>query len=122
MPLHLLNFANEQAAISDQVVSQFYMPPDLPPEDPDYLPGTWQGGNIMPNESVWLDAVSQSGWWMIIDSDAEGLADHLSCRLSWDNANAVILGGTFTGNEIAILAASPTPAGSYNPWPNSPPE
>lgn len=123
MRLHLMQFTDEQEAIDDPTIGQYYMPPDIPPEDPDYLPGTWQGGNIMTDESVWSNDVPVSGWWMIIASvnSNTALAEHLSCRIAWENETAVVLGGTYTGNEIALIAVAPVPAGSYNPWPNVPP-
>lgn len=119
MNLHLMQFADLETASLDSVVSRYWMAPDLPPEDPDYLPGTWQGGSVFPDTAVKLNAVPQTGYWMIIASmtpDAT-LAGHAACQVAWDSENAVVLGGVLEGNDIAVLDVQPVPSGSYQPWP-----
>ncbi|MCJ9729547.1 hypothetical protein [Bradyrhizobium sp. PRIMUS42] len=122
MKLHLVEFADEQAAIGDEIISQLYTPPM---DGGGYvIPGGWDSDTCFPNESVYVSQALQPGFWMIIakaNSDTT-LAQHSACRLAWDNESAVILGGTYTGNDMSALFVSPVPAGAYNPWNGAAPE
>ncbi len=112
MKLHLVQFATEQAAIADPTVGAYYYP------GIEGFPGNWNTSVCFPSESVYINQSLQSGFWMIIaTSDSNtSLAQHSQCRLAWDNESAVVLGGTYTGNDMSALYVSPVPAGAYNPW------
>jgi hypothetical protein len=118
MKLHALQFTDEAAAIADPVLGPYYFP---------YVPGEGGGWNtsvVSPNISIWMDRILQPGFWAIAaTSDSNtALAQHDACRLAWDDENAVILGGTFTGNEMSAMYVSPVQSGAYNPWNGPAPE
>lgn len=117
MKLHLFQFTNETSAQNDPIIGAYWTPPqDMGPRG--IWPGQWDESQTFPNEGVWLTRVAQSGFWIIITSadSNTSLAQHSACRLAWDNDSAVILGGTYTGNEMSALYVAPVPAGAYNPW------
>jgi hypothetical protein len=121
MKLHLFQFDDEAAAQNDQVVSAFYIPPS---GGLDPIPGGWDPSVTFPNTQVYIAQAQQSGFWIIIatgNADT-ALAQHSACRLAWDNESAVILGGTYTGNDMSALYVTPVPAGAYNPWNGAAPE
>ncbi|MBR0962238.1 hypothetical protein [Bradyrhizobium japonicum] len=122
MKLHLLQFDDEQAAQNDVVVGAYWLPPTEGGEFP--FPGGWDQSRTFPNTSVFILQASQAGFWIIIATDDANtaLAQHPNCRLAWDNMSAVILGGTYTGNDMSALFVSPVPAGAYNPWNGAAPE
>lgn len=113
MKLHLFQFDTEAAAINDPTVSAFHFPGSPGESDP-----FWDQSVTFPNTGVWITQSPQSGFWIIIataDTNTT-LAQHAACRLAWDNESAVVLGGTYTGNDMSALYVSPVPAGAYNPW------
>lgn len=68
--------------------------------------------------AVYVSQLRQSGFWMIAataDTNT-ALAQRSACRLAWGNESAVILGDTYTGNDMSALYVSLVPAGAYNPW------
>ncbi|WP_027578483.1 hypothetical protein [Bradyrhizobium sp. Ai1a-2] len=119
--LHLMQFDSEQIARSDLVVGEYYFPEQE--QGGDIIPGTWDPSRTFPNTLVFITQDAQSGFWIIIavDDSNTSLAQHANCRLAWDNLSAVILGGTYTGNDMSALYVSPVPAGAYNPWNGQPP-
>jgi hypothetical protein len=122
MKLHLLQFDDEATAQNDISVGEYWNPPQE--SGGDFIPGWWDQDVTFANIGVWASQVAQTGWWIILalpNTDTV-LAQHSACRLAWDNESAVILGGTYTGNDMAALYVSPVPAGSYNPWNGAAPE
>jgi len=119
MKLHLMQFDTEQAAIDDGSVGAFHAP-----YQNEFFPGGWDQSRTFPNTSVFITQALQAGFWIIIalDDSNTTLAQHSGCRLAWDNESAVILGGTYTGNDMSALFVSPVPAGAYNPWNGAAPE
>jgi len=120
--LHLLQFDDEPTAQADAVVGAYWTPPME--GGGDSIPGFWDQGMTFPNEAVYISQVLQGGFWIIValpNSDTT-LAQHSSCRLAWDNESAVILGGTYTGNDMSALFVAPVPAGAYNPWNGATPQ
>lgn len=109
MKFHLLQFANEAAAIADPTVGAYHYP-----LDEDGNPPHWNTSVTFPNTGVWLNTVKQAGWWTIIARPATDttLALHAACKLAWNADNAAVLGGSWTGTEISQAYVSPVPSGS----------
>jgi len=120
MKLHLLQFDDEQSAISDPVVGLYHYPA-LEGSDPS--PAHWDQSVTFPNETVYITGALQAGFWIIVATDDANvsLAQQAYCRLAWDNVSAALLGGTLTSNDMSTLFVTPVPEGAHNPWNGSPP-
>jgi hypothetical protein len=118
MKNHIFQFDSEASAIADSIVGAYRRP------GVEGAPDFWDQSYTIPNEAVYISGALQSGFWMEIGSgnNDASLSAHPNCRLAWDPDNAVILGGTWTGNDMAQVYVSPVPAGSYNPWNGAAPQ
>lgn len=116
----MFRFDNEAAAIADPLAATWYLPPDLPESDPDYLPGVWKS-LITKLTRVQIDGVDQPGFWFVHGKEAfsEACNTHPNVVLAWCPQNCVLIGGTMQAADVGHLLAEPLISGDYVPWPSS---
>lgn len=117
---HLMTFTSEDAAKTDPVVGQYYIPAVID------SPGGWRGDVCLPGVQITITstgAVYDSNWRIIIALPIQNatLSALSSCHLVTDRdaANAgqpFIRQSILSDTQLSLLTLSPTFAGSNYPF------